>query len=189
MKKFLLAIACAVLTCACGEGTIETAQEECQECTCDGCCDGMVPAVHEHPDAKPVGALEATGFYLMEFNITSNSCDEEFVADPEAWEDGGTWMVAAIQDTYVFGIGDFLLTSLDGALFTLDIELAEGESWSCLTESYHFESNLAFTELDVSGDYLKTINHVECFDFDENGEVVYVDVNCTFTWDVRGTRQ
>jgi hypothetical protein len=151
----------------------------------------MVPAVHDHPDAEPVGALDATGHYLLEFKLTSNSCDEEFDADAQEFESGGLWTMAAVQDTYIFFTGDFMLTSADGSLFTFDVEVLPEESWFCSGgESYHFETTLDFTTQDLSGEYLKHYSAVDCWvGVDDDGNSLYESPDCTYTWVLQGTKQ
>ncbi len=189
MKKSLLGLACVALIGACGRSDTE-ATEECEECTCDFCCSDMVPAVHDHPDAQPVGALDATGYYLTEYNIVSNSCDEEFVYDPEGWQDAGLWTVAAVQDTYLWISGDFVLTSTDGELFSLVIDIEEGMSWSCVTELYEFNADLSFTELDMTADYTKHYVGNDCLAWDEEIEdFTTVNYDCTYKFEMRGTKQ
>ena len=195
MRKFLLSLACVALLGACGDTDTVTPVEECEECTCDGCCTNMVPAVHDHPDAQPVDPDETTGHYLIQFLLTGNSCKEDFNVEDEIPSDPMGWMIAATQDEYIFlleGEG-FMLSSPDGIEpFSLEINLvaADGDWTWCTEELYEFSADLDITNLDLTGTYTKHYIGTECpVDFDEDGNLLYEDSDCTYTWSLEGTRQ
>ena len=188
MRRFAISLLCALFMVACGRTESKlTPVDDCEECTCEG----MVPAVHEHPDALPVEVDEATGVYTLLGSLDVDTCADPSLAGTEDI-DFGDWILAATSAAYLFMQGDFILTSPvdDRLVYTFSYASGEGESWFCEQEAGDFVVTLSnFTETGLDAQFELYQHDTQCWmGNDENDEPIFEDFTCERLWTAVGTR-
>jgi len=187
MRRFAISLLCALFMVACGRTESKlTPVDDCEECTCEG----MVPAVHEHPDPSPVDVHLATGIYAISFLLTGDTCDEEFDAEEEVASIPMYWLLGSTQEY------DFLLRLVDGFMFTSTngetfVYTSSGPTMWCDNMDVIHSMELVFESSTLSGIVTSSFDAEVCYtgEVEEDGTTPITEsISCGQTLGMEGTR-